>query len=162
MDPLLDVKDLVIYRDKFTNKSRGFAHVLLASPSHVEVAMGMKDDLRLGYNKLNIDRVASQREKQESTASAFNRYAPGRQERKLFVGNLSASCGEETLLEVFREHGVIEDTVIMRDRNTQKSRNFGYLTSGAHTLYFFGVPSLVANTTKPQKSMLFQPLSIRK
>ena len=33
--------------------------------------------------------------------------------------------------------------------------------TGAHTFILFGVPILVANTTNPEKSILFQPLTAR-
>jgi len=47
---------------------------------------------------------------------------------RLFVGGLSWDTTKETLLEVFGEFGAIADAVILADRNTGRSRGFGFVT----------------------------------
>jgi len=48
-------------------------------------------------------------------------------ETRLFVGNLPYSITEEELEEVFVPHGTVVSTVIVRDRETGRSRGFGFV-----------------------------------
>lgn len=47
---------------------------------------------------------------------------------KLFVGGLSWSITDETLREAFEPHGDIEEAKVILDRNTGRSRGFGFVT----------------------------------
>ena len=48
--------------------------------------------------------------------------------KKLFVGNLSWGATEEELEALFSEHGEIEEAIIILDRETNRSRGFGFVT----------------------------------
>jgi nucleolin len=50
---------------------------------------------------------------------------------KLFVGNLSWSVDSDTLREVFSEHGTVVDARVVNDRDTGRSRGFGFVTMGS-------------------------------
>lgn len=47
---------------------------------------------------------------------------------KLFVGNLAWSTDTPTLENVFRQFGNVVDAVVMQDRDTGRSRGFGFIT----------------------------------
>ncbi|MCE0485107.1 MAG: RNA-binding protein [Methylacidiphilales bacterium] len=47
---------------------------------------------------------------------------------KLYVGNLSFQITEQDLRELFAPHGTVSDAVLMLDRDTQRSRGFGFVT----------------------------------
>lgn len=47
---------------------------------------------------------------------------------KLFVGNLSFRTTEDTLRETFGRYGEVVDAKIITDRETGKSRGFGFVT----------------------------------
>lgn len=47
---------------------------------------------------------------------------------KLFVGGLSWDTTNESLKQAFEGYGEIEDAVIIMDRNTGRSRGFGFVT----------------------------------
>ncbi|XP_076150456.1 cold inducible RNA binding protein a isoform X3 [Alosa pseudoharengus] len=49
-------------------------------------------------------------------------------EGKLFVGGLSFDTTEQSLEEAFSKYGVIANTHVARNRETQKSRGFGFVT----------------------------------
>ncbi|NP_001279254.1 cold-inducible RNA-binding protein-like [Callorhinchus milii] len=49
-------------------------------------------------------------------------------EGKLFVGGLSFSTDEQSLEEVFSEYGQISEVRVIKDRDTQLSRGFGFIT----------------------------------
>ena len=48
-------------------------------------------------------------------------------EKKLFVGNLAYSVGDNELEALFGEHGTVVSAVIIRDRETGRSRGFGFV-----------------------------------
>ena len=48
-------------------------------------------------------------------------------ERKLFVGNLPYSAGDEDLENAFADHGSVVSVVVIRDRETGRSRGFGFV-----------------------------------
>ena len=46
---------------------------------------------------------------------------------KLYVGNLSFDTSTQDLEEMFGEHGTVESTNIIEDRDTGRSRGFGFV-----------------------------------
>lgn len=46
---------------------------------------------------------------------------------KLFVGNLPWSVGDAELEDVFREHGDVQSARVITDRDTGRSRGFGFV-----------------------------------
>jgi len=48
-------------------------------------------------------------------------------EKRLFVGNLSFSIGESELEAAFAEHGTVVSAVVIRDRESGRSRGFGFV-----------------------------------
>lgn len=47
---------------------------------------------------------------------------------KMYVGNLPYSTTDDELRELFGEYGAVEDAVVIRDRETGRSRGFGFVT----------------------------------
>ena len=48
--------------------------------------------------------------------------------KKLFVGSLSWDTNDEGLRNAFAEYGEIEEAVVISDRDTGRSRGFGFVT----------------------------------
>jgi len=51
--------------------------------------------------------------------------------KKLYIGNLDYDTSEEELKEAFSEAGEVEDANIITDRNTGRSRGFGFVEMGS-------------------------------
>ena len=47
--------------------------------------------------------------------------------KKLYVGNLSFSTTEDELRNVFEQHGKVESVNVIMDRDTGRSRGFGFV-----------------------------------
>lgn len=47
---------------------------------------------------------------------------------KIYVGNLSYETTEESLRELFAEHGDVEEVSLVTDRDTGRSRGFAFVT----------------------------------
>jgi cold-inducible RNA-binding protein len=48
--------------------------------------------------------------------------------KKLFVGSLSWDTNDAGLREAFAAHGEVEEAVVINDRDTGRSRGFGFVT----------------------------------
>ncbi|KAI6119080.1 glycine-rich RNA-binding protein [Pisolithus croceorrhizus] len=49
---------------------------------------------------------------------------------KIYVGNLSWNTTDDTLRQAFSQFGTVLDSIVMRDRETGRSRGFGFVTYG--------------------------------
>ena len=47
---------------------------------------------------------------------------------KIYVGNLSYDTTEDTLRDLFAQHGEVEEVAIVTDRATGRPRGFGFVT----------------------------------
>jgi RNA recognition motif-containing protein len=47
---------------------------------------------------------------------------------KLFIGNLDYTVTKDDLIQAFEKFGKIIDAVVITDRETQRSRGFGFVT----------------------------------
>ena len=50
--------------------------------------------------------------------------------RRLYVGNLSYGTTDERLREMFEEHGSVTSAQIIMDRDTGRSKGFGFVEMG--------------------------------
>ena len=47
---------------------------------------------------------------------------------KIYVGNLPFSMDSDALLELFKQHGEVDEATVVTDRDTGQSRGFGFVT----------------------------------
>ncbi|KAI8596086.1 hypothetical protein EDD21DRAFT_389368 [Dissophora ornata] len=52
---------------------------------------------------------------------------------KLFVGSLSWNTTDESLRQAFEEFGNVIDSTVVKDRETGRSRGFGFVSFGSDT-----------------------------
>ena len=50
--------------------------------------------------------------------------------KNLYVGNLSFSCTADDLRELFSQHGNVSSAQVVSDRETGRSRGFGFIEMG--------------------------------
>lgn len=50
------------------------------------------------------------------------------QQNKLYVGNLPWSMNNDSLQELFAQFGEVTEAIIIMDRNTNRSKGFGFVT----------------------------------
>lgn len=48
--------------------------------------------------------------------------------KKLFVGNISWSMTDEDLKNTFTSFGEVEEAIVIKDKFTQRSKGFGFVT----------------------------------
>lgn len=49
-------------------------------------------------------------------------------QNKLFIGNISWDCTNEELAEHFSQCGAVQEAIIIKDRETGRSKGFGFVT----------------------------------
>lgn len=111
--------DYVVMKDKESGKSRGFGFVTYANSAQVDELMKNRPHIIDG--------------RQIEPKRATPREDSGRQEvqatvKKLFVGGIRDAINEEDLKAYFGTYGNITDCVIMRDKEKNTSRGFGFVS----------------------------------
>ncbi|CAN3369772.1 nuclear polyadenylated RNA-binding protein 4 [Diutina catenulata] len=107
-----EVLDHTIMRDNNTGKSRGFGFLTFADPASVEQVI--KQDHILD-GKLIDPKRAIAREEQDKVG-------------KIFVGGIDPMVNEEEFHQFFSQFGSIIDAQLMIDKDTGRSRGFGFIT----------------------------------
>jgi RNA recognition motif-containing protein len=51
--------------------------------------------------------------------------------KKLYVGNLSYNTGDRDLQEMFEEYGSVQSAQVIMDRDTGRSKGFGFVEMGS-------------------------------
>ena len=51
--------------------------------------------------------------------------------KKLYVGNLSYSLGDSELQQIFQAHGSVQSAQVIMDRDTGRSKGFGFVEMGS-------------------------------
>jgi RNA recognition motif-containing protein len=51
--------------------------------------------------------------------------------KKLYVGNLAYSVGDSDLQQIFEAHGTVQSAQVIMDRDTGRSKGFGFVEMGS-------------------------------
>lgn len=114
-----ELVDYVVMKDKESGKSRGFGFVTYANSAQVDELMHNRPHIIDG--------------RQIEPKRATPREDSGRQEvqatvKKLYVGGVKDAINEEELKNYFGCYGNITDCIIMKDKEKNTSRGFGFIT----------------------------------
>lgn len=112
-----EIIDSVIMKDRGTGHPRGFGFVTYSDPSAIDAVL--KDAHTLDGRTVEIKRSIP-RENMDLIR--------GPKTKKLFVGGLPSSVADEELKNYFKKYGNVVESQIMQDRNTGRSRGFGFVT----------------------------------
>jgi len=124
----------VIY-DRETGRSRGFAFVTFATQAEANKAIQELDGTDLGGRSLRVNYPNPAGTRTERPERAPRPAGPGgagagrkNDPNKLYVGNLSWGMDDLGLEELFAEFGSVSDAKVITDRDTGRSRGFGFVT----------------------------------
>ncbi|KAG0583530.1 hypothetical protein KC19_3G144400 [Ceratodon purpureus] len=122
----------VIY-DQESGRSRGFAFVTMASNEDAQAVITALDGSDLGGRalKVNYPQAKGDRPRFERSERPERRGGDRRREdnpNKLFVGNLTWGCDEDQLHQLFSDYGKVVEARIVTDRETGRSKGFGFVT----------------------------------
>ncbi|XP_078167118.1 28 kDa ribonucleoprotein, chloroplastic-like [Carex rostrata] len=116
---VVEYADIIYNRE--TDQSRGFGFVTMRTVEEAEKAMKMFDRYELNGRILKVNK-ASPRGTRVERQSTF-----AQPQHSVYVGNLSWSTDEARLEQVFSEFGKVISARVMYDRETGRSRGFGFV-----------------------------------
>ncbi|KAL6878283.1 hypothetical protein ACP4OV_012453 [Aristida adscensionis] len=114
----------VIY-DKLTGRSRGFGFVTMSSVEEVEAAVEQFNGYVLDGRSLRVNSGPAPPREQSSPRG------PRGEGNRIYVGNLSWGVDNSALANLFNEQGEVLEARVIYDRESGRSRGFGFVTYGS-------------------------------
>ncbi|CAA7037295.1 unnamed protein product [Microthlaspi erraticum] len=111
----------VIY-NRETDQSRGFGFVTMSTVEEAETAVEKFNRYDLNGRLLTVNKAAPRGSRPERTPRV---YEPA---FRVYVGNLPWDVDNSRLEQVFSEHGKVVEARVVYDRETGRSRGFGFVT----------------------------------
>ncbi|OAY78067.1 31 kDa ribonucleoprotein, chloroplastic [Ananas comosus] len=117
---VVEVAEVIYNRE--TDQSRGFGFVTMSTVEEAERAVGMFNRYEMNGRLLTVNKAAPRGARVERTpresVTSF----------RIYVGNLPWQVDDARLEQVFSEHGKVVDARVVYDRETGRSRGFGFVT----------------------------------
>nr|XP_043614957.1 28 kDa ribonucleoprotein, chloroplastic-like [Erigeron canadensis] len=123
---VVEISEVIYNRE--TDQSRGFGFVTMSSVEEAEKAVEMFHSYELGGRNLTVNKAAprgSRPERAERTPSGPS--------YTMYVGNLSWDMDGDRLEQVFSEHGKVMSARIVYDRESGRSRGFGFVSMSSES-----------------------------
>ncbi|XP_047306908.1 28 kDa ribonucleoprotein, chloroplastic-like [Impatiens glandulifera] len=118
---VVEVAEVIYNRE--TDQSRGFGFVTMSTVQEAEKAVELFNSYELDGRLLTVNKAARRGEKPERVTRSFVQSSP-----RIYVGNLPWSVDSGRLEQVFSEHGKVVDARVVIDRESGRSRGFGFVT----------------------------------
>ncbi|XP_058101703.1 29 kDa ribonucleoprotein A, chloroplastic [Magnolia sinica] len=118
----------VIY-DKLTGRSRGFGFVTMSTAEEVEAAAQQFNGYELDGRALRVNSGPPPR-KDDLSSRGFRSGGGGSFDsaNRVYVGNLSWGVDDLALESLFSEQGKVMEAKVVYDRESGRSRGFGFVT----------------------------------
>jgi RNA recognition motif-containing protein len=127
------VTDVFLPMERGTQRPRGFGFVTLSSRAAAESAISKMDQAQLDGRTIRVNESRPKGERAPpgrglgpGGAVGFN--AAGKEDVKLYVGNLAFDTPEESVRGLFEQYGKVVDCFLPTDRDTGKPRGFAFVT----------------------------------
>ncbi|CAN6179981.1 unnamed protein product [Urochloa humidicola] len=120
---VVEVAEVIYNRE--TDQSRGFGFVTMSTIEEAEKAVEMFHRYDVNGRLLTVNKAAPRGSRVErpprqqfGSSSSF----------RIYVGNLPWQVDDSRLVQMFSEHGKVVDARVVYDRETGRSRGFGFVT----------------------------------
>ncbi|KAI7739561.1 hypothetical protein M8C21_014565 [Ambrosia artemisiifolia] len=120
---VVEIAEVIYNRD--TEQSRGFGFVTMSTVEEAEKAVETYNGYDLSGRLLTVNKAAPRGSQPERRVVA-NPF-------KIYVGNLAWQVDNSQLEQAFSEHGKVIDARVIYDRETGRSRGFGFVTMASET-----------------------------
>ncbi|XP_038971984.1 LOW QUALITY PROTEIN: 28 kDa ribonucleoprotein, chloroplastic-like [Phoenix dactylifera] len=117
---IVEVAEVIYNRE--TDQSRGFGFVTMSSIEEAEKAVETFHRYELNGRSLTVNKAAPRGTRVERAPREFE------PSFRVYVGNLPWQVDDARLEQVFSEHGKVIDARVVYDRETGRSRGFGFVT----------------------------------
>ncbi|EER12141.1 Glycine-rich RNA-binding protein, putative [Perkinsus marinus ATCC 50983] len=119
--------------DKMTGRCRGFGFVTYATTGEVENCLA-NGPHQLNGKHVDVNRSQDPKDAHKGGWGSDRSGGPSRRggggddPKKVFCGGLPQDCDTERLRQHFSQYGNIVDCIAMRDRDTGRSKGYGFVT----------------------------------
>ncbi|KAL3534196.1 hypothetical protein ACH5RR_002657 [Cinchona calisaya] len=114
-----EIEEGAVISDKATGKSRGYGFITYKDMESSQRAL--KAASKMIDGRMVVCNLACEGLSSSGTT-------PDQAQRKLYIGSLSPETTSEMLLSFFAKHGEIEEGSVAYDKETNRSRGFGFIT----------------------------------
>ncbi|KAI6682778.1 hypothetical protein NL676_028691 [Syzygium grande] len=116
----------VIY-NRQTDQSRGFGFVTMSTVEEAEKAVDLFHQYDISGRFLTVNKAAPRGSRPERPPRTFEASF------RIYVGNLPWDVDNGRLEQLFSEHGKVVNARVVYDRETGRSRGFGFVTMASET-----------------------------
>ncbi|KAK4438450.1 ribonucleoprotein, chloroplastic [Sesamum alatum] len=116
---VVEIAEVIYNRD--TDQSRGFGFVTMSTVEEADKAVEMFHRYDVGGRLLTVNRAAPRGSRPERPPRVFEPTC------RIYVGNLPWTVDDARLEQVFSEHGKVVSARVVSDRDTGRSRGFGFV-----------------------------------
>ncbi|XP_071702093.1 28 kDa ribonucleoprotein, chloroplastic-like [Rutidosis leptorrhynchoides] len=120
---VVEISEVIYNRE--TDQSRGFGFVTMSTVEEAEKAVEMLNRYELGGRYLTVNKAAPRGSRPERTERAPQMTGPS---YRIYVGNLPWDVDDVRLEQLFSEHGKVVNARVVYDRESGRSRGFGFVT----------------------------------
>ncbi|KAI3454378.1 hypothetical protein Pfo_011041 [Paulownia fortunei] len=122
---VVEIAEIIYNRE--TDQSRGFGFVTMSTVEEAEKAVEMFHRYDLGGRLLTVNKAAPRGSRPERPPRAFEPTS------RIYVGNLPWSVDDSRLEQVFSEYGKVVSARVVSDRETGRSRGFGFVVMSSES-----------------------------
>ncbi|WKA08808.1 hypothetical protein VitviT2T_026497 [Vitis vinifera] len=122
---VVEIAEVIYNRE--TDRSRGFGFVSMSTVEEAEKAVDMFHRYELDGRLLTVNKAAPRGSQPERPPRVFEPAF------RMYVGNLPWDVDSARLEQVFSEHGKVVEARVVFDRETGRSRGFGFVTMSSQT-----------------------------
>ncbi|KAG8388523.1 hypothetical protein BUALT_Bualt02G0134400 [Buddleja alternifolia] len=122
---VVEIAEIIYNRE--TDQSRGFGFVTMSTVEEAERAVEMFHRYDVNGRLLTVNIAAPRGSRVERPPRTFELTY------RIYVGNLPWSMDDERLEELFSEHGKVISARVVSDRETGRSRGFGFVVMSSES-----------------------------
>ncbi|KMZ60803.1 RNA-binding protein [Zostera marina] len=117
---VVEIAEVIYNRE--TDQSRGFGFITMSTVEEAEKAVEMFNRYDCNGRLLTVNKAAPRGSRPERAPREFG------PSFRVYVGNLPWQVDDARLEQVFSEHGKVVDARVVYDRESGRSRGFGFVT----------------------------------
>ncbi|KAL3512663.1 hypothetical protein ACH5RR_025380 [Cinchona calisaya] len=122
---VVEIAEVIYNRE--TDRSRGFGFVTMSTVEEAEMAVEMFHRYDLNGRFLTVNKAAPRGSQPERTPQV---YEPS---SRIYVGNLPWDVDNARLEQIFSEHGKVVNARVVYDRDSGRSRGFGFVAMSSES-----------------------------
>ncbi|KAK9925404.1 hypothetical protein M0R45_033728 [Rubus argutus] len=122
---VVEIAEVIYNRE--TDQSRGFGFVTMSTVEEAEKAVELFNRYDLGGRALTVNKAAPRGSRPERPPRVNEPSV------RIYIGNLPWQVDNSRLEQVFSEHGNVVSARVVYDRETGRSRGFGFVTMATET-----------------------------